>query len=76
MIDFLYAHRGGVLMYSKGSLKGWGKTAVGIAYTLKTAGLADCVMVSSSMDFTNEEGFETDDGAMLELKRAFELIRN
>jgi len=32
------------------------------------------MMGSSSMDFASEEGFETDDGAMLLLKRALELV--
>jgi hypothetical protein len=28
------------------------------------------------MDFASEEGFDTDEGAMLLMKRAFELIWN
>ena len=43
-------------------------------YTLKTCGIAETMMGSSSMDFASEEGFETDDGAMLLLKRALELV--
>jgi len=74
MIDFFSAHNGGVRMYSKRSLKGWGKTAEGIAYTLSTCGIAETTYGSSTMDFASEEGFDTDDGAMLLLKRAFELI--
>jgi len=61
-------------MYSKRALKGWAKTAEGIAYTLTTCGIAEKAYGSSTMDFASEEGFDTDDGAMLLLKRAFELI--
>ena len=61
-------------MYSKRALKGWAKTAEGVAYTLSTCGIAETAYGSSTMDFASEEGFETDDGAMLLLKRAFELI--
>jgi len=74
MIDFFDAYNGGIRMYAGNNLKGWGKTAEGIAYTLTTCGLAAEAYGSSAMDFASEEGFETDDGAMLLLKRAFELI--
>ncbi len=63
-IDYITAHNGGIKMFAGGfNLKGWGKTAEAIAYTLKTVGLADCVMGSSSMDFASEYGFENDDDA-------------
>ena len=71
-IDFISAHKGGIKMFtgnaksthiSHANLKGWGKTAEAIAYTLKTVGLADCVMGSSTMDFASEEGFENDGDA-------------
>ena len=74
MIDYITAHNGGIKMYAGDGLKGWSKTAMGIAYTLKTCGIAESVYGSSSMDFASEEGFETDDGAMLLLKRALELV--
>ena len=74
MIDFFAAYNGGIHMYSEGTVKGGAKTAEGIAYTLSTCGLAETTYGSSSMDFAAEEGFDTDDGAMLLLKRAFELI--
>ena len=74
-IDFLDAYNGGIRMYAGvGNLKGWANTAKGVAYTLKTCGIAETMMGSSSMDFASEEGFETDDGAMLLLKRALELV--
>ena len=74
MIDYITAHNGGIKMFAGDSLKGWSKTAEGIAYTLKTCGIGETLMGSSSMDFASEEGFETDDGAMLLLKRALELV--
>ena len=65
-IDFIDASGGGIKMYSGNNLKGWGGTAKGIAYTLRTVGLADGVMGSSSMDIASEYGFEND-GAAREL---------
>jgi len=62
-IDFITAAGGGIRMYAGDNLKGWGGTAKGIAYTLRTVGLADCVMGSSTMDFASEEGFENDGDA-------------
>ena len=73
-IDFLDAHNGGIRMHNETGVKGWAKTAEGVAYTLKTIGIADTVMGCSSMEFASEYGFETDDGAMLLYKRALELI--
>ena len=72
-IDYIAAHNGGIKMYGGDNLKGWGKTAEGIAYTLKTVGLADCVMVSSTMDFAAEEGFENDGDAMKLWDAAIEI---
>ena len=67
MIDYISAHNGGIKMFAGSlNLKGWGKTVKSIAYTLKTVGLADRVMGSSTMDFASEEGFE-DDGDALRL---------
>ena len=73
-INYLAARNGGINMYSDDGLKGWAKTAEGVAYTLKTVGIADQVMGASSMDFAAEDGFKTNDGAMLLFKRALELI--
>ena len=76
MITHVSAHNGGLRMYAGNyrNLKGWSKTAKGVAYTLKTCGVGETMMGGSSMDFASENGFETDDGAMLLLKRALELI--
>ena len=66
MITYLDAYNGGIKMYAgKGNLKGWSKTAKGVAYTLKTCGLAEVVMGSSSMDFASEYGFANDEDATL-----------
>ena len=65
MIDYISAHNGGIKMFAGSlNLKGWGKTAKSIAYTLKTVGLADRVMGSSTMDFASEEGFENNGDAL------------
>ena len=74
MIDYIDAHNGGIKMFAGDNLKGWSKTATGIAYTMKTCGVADTVYGSSSMDFAAEYGFETNDGAALLYKRALELM--
>ena len=73
-IDFITAENGGIKMYAGlNNVKGWGKTAKGIAYTLKTVGLADRVMGSSTMDFAAEEGFENDGDAMKLWDAAIEI---
>ena len=64
-IDYISAENGGIKMYAGvGNVKGWSKTASGIAYTLATVGLAEKCYGSSSMDFASEEGFENDGDAM------------
>tara|TARA_B100000524_G_C23581109_1_gene345412 strand:+ start:557 stop:811 length:255 start_codon:yes stop_codon:yes gene_type:complete len=74
MITYLDAYNGGIKMYAgKGNLKGWSKTAKGIAYTLKTCGLAEVVMGSSSMDFASEYGFANDEDATLLWDEAIDI---
>ena len=73
-IDFIAAHNGGIQMFSGDSVVGWGDTASMIAYVIKTKGLANTVMGSSSMDFASEEGFATDGGAKLLWEQALELV--
>jgi hypothetical protein len=63
MIDFITAYDGGIKMYANNGFVGYGKTANNIAYILVTKGLAAEVFGGSSMDFANEEGFDTLDGA-------------
>ena len=73
-IDYITAHNGGIKMFAGGdNLKGWGKTAEAIAYTLMTVGLADCVMGSRTMDFAAEEGFEDYGDAMKLWNAAIEI---
>ena len=73
-IDFIAAHEGGIQMFSGEGVVGWGNTADMIAYVIKTKGLANTVMGSSSMDFASEEGFATDDGAKLLWEQSLELV--
>ena len=64
-IDFISAENGGIKMYAGvGNVKGWAKTASGIAYTLAAVGISENCYGSSSMDFASEEGFENDGDAM------------
>ena len=64
-IDYINAHNGGIKMYAGvGNVKGWAKTASGIAYTRCPVGLAENVYGGSSIDFASEEGFENDSDAM------------
>jgi len=74
MIDFISADKGGIKMYDDGVFSAWANTAEDVAYCLTACGVAEEMFGSSSMDFASEEGFDTDDGAMLLMKRAFELI--
>ena len=73
-VEFVSAHNGGIQMFSSLGLVGFGKTAEAIAYVLNTKGVAAEIFQSSSMDFATEEGFDTNDGASLLMKRAFELV--
>ena len=63
-IDYISAENGGIKMYAGvDNVKGWMKTASGIAYVLATVGLANTCFASSTMDFASEEGFENDGDA-------------
>ena len=73
-IDFIAAHNGGIQMFSNEGVVGYGNTVEMIAYVIKTKGLANTVMGSSSMDFASEEGFATDDGAKLLWEQSLELV--
>ena len=72
-IDYIGADNGGLALFA-GNVTIRATTAEAIAEAMKNHGLAETVMGSSSMDFTSENGIETDDGAMLLYKRALELI--
>ena len=73
-IDFISAKNGGIMMYAgANNPQRWGKSPKGIAYSLSTIGIADCVIGSSSMDFASEEGFEDDDDALALWNAAIEI---
>ena len=73
-INFIDAHGGGIRLYNGfDNLKGWSGTAKGIAYTLRTVGLAERCMASSSIDFASEYGFENDDAAIRLWNEALDL---
>ena len=73
-IDYITAHNGGIQMYAGlGNIVGWGKTAQHIAYVMQTYGMADAVYGGSSMDFADEEGFNTYDGATNLWNEAIEI---
>ena len=64
---FIDAENGGVGVYiGAGNKVGWAKTAKTLKYILDTKNInvfEDRLFFSSSMDFANEYGFETHDGA-------------
>jgi len=73
-IDYITAHNGGIKMYAGfDNFVGWGKTAQHIAYVMETKGMADAVYGSSTMDFADEEGFDTRDGATNLWNEAIEI---
>mgnify|MGYP001480533580 CR=1 FL=1 len=74
MINYVDAQDGGIKMFYGEDDFVFGTTPEQLAKHIKEIGLADTLMGGSSMDFASEEGFDTDDGAQLLLKRAFELI--
>lgn len=73
-IDFIAAHNGGIQMFSGEGVVGYANTADMIAYVVKTKGLSNGAMHSSSMDFADEEGFDTYDGAWKLWNAGMELV--
>ena len=74
MINYVDAVNGGIEMTTKKGETLWSDTVEGVAKAMYDYGIAKTMMGSSSMDFASQEGFETDEGAMLLLKRALELV--
>jgi hypothetical protein len=74
MIDFITAKNSGIEMYSEMGVVGFAKTAKAIAYIAETKGLASTVYTSSSMDFADEEGFNTADGALTLWNEAMKIV--
>ena len=79
-IDFISAENGGIKFYGGKddtamtlNPVGFAKTPDMVAYILQTRGTADNLDHSSSMDFADEYGFETADGAMTMYREAIKL---
>ena len=79
-IDFISADNGGISFYAgrddvaqKLNKVGFAKTPEMVNYIIKTKGLADRVMHSSSMDFADEYGFDNHDGAWILWQDGYEL---
>jgi len=79
-IDFISADNGGIKFYGgrddvamELNCVGFAKTAEMVNYIIKTRGLADRVMHSSSMDFADEYGFDNHDGAWILWQDGYEL---
>ena len=74
MIDFITAKNGGIQFFAGvGNPVGFAKTPNMVAYIIKTKGLGD-VYHSSTMDFADEEGFDTYDGAWKLWEKGLELV--
>ena len=72
-IDFLTASNGGIRMYADGKIVGWGTTAETVAEIIESCGLGETIAASSSMVFAEEDGFKTNDGALVLWNKAKEL---
>ena len=79
-IDFISAENGGIKFYGgrddvamELNCIGFAKTPEMVNYIIKTRGLADRVMHSSSMDFADEYGFDNQDGAWILWQDGYEL---
>ena len=74
-IDFIAAQDGGIQFFSGvGNQVGFATTPKMVAYVVQTKGLAESVFHSSSMDFADEEGFATYDGAWKLWEAGMELV--
>lgn len=75
LIDYIYANKGGIVFTSGGfhNQVGFAKSPKVVAYVLKTKGIADTLLHSSSMDFASEYGFANDDDAWILWQDGVEL---
>ena len=73
MIDFISAKNGGIEFTTICDTKVFGATLEECALIIAKQGLANTVMGSSSMDFADEYGFETAEGAMEMYQYAIKL---
>tara|TARA_R110000822_G_scaffold194194_4_gene332499 strand:+ start:11732 stop:11962 length:231 start_codon:yes stop_codon:yes gene_type:complete len=63
MIDYISANDASIEIYSSNTLLGVATTAKTICDFLQEFGYDGSVATSSSMDFSDEDGFDTADGA-------------
>ena len=77
LIDYIYANKGGIVFTSGGFYNqvGFAKSPKVVAYVLKTKGIADRLLHSSSMDFASEYGFKKDGDAWKLFDAGIELIK-
>ena len=73
-IDYVSARNGAVHFYADEIFVGHAKTATQAANLMMTQGVASEVFGSETMNFASDHGFDSDIGAQLLLKRAYELI--
>tara|TARA_E500000081_G_scaffold128324_1_gene136602 strand:- start:178 stop:408 length:231 start_codon:yes stop_codon:yes gene_type:complete len=73
MIDFVSASKGGLEFITICETRIFGATVEKCAEIIAKQGLANRVMGSSSMDFADEYGFETADGASTMYREAIKL---
>ena len=73
MIDFVSASKGGLEFITICETRIFGATVEKCAEIIAKQGLANSVMGSSSMDFADEYGFETAEGAMEMYQYAIKL---
>ena len=73
MIDFVAARDGGLEFTTICNTRIFGATLEECAKIIASQGLANSVMGSSSMDFADEYGFETAEGAMEMYQYAIKL---
>ena len=76
-IRFISANKGGIELFSDPGVKiGYAKEPTKLAELIKVFGIGDECYTSSSMDFADEEGFTTQDGAHLLWEKAINVILN
>ena len=81
-IDYISAEDGGIKFYGGRdddamalNPVGFTKTPKMVAYILKTRGITDNLLHSSSMDFADEYGFKNHDDAWKLFDKGIELIK-
>tara|TARA_B100001057_G_scaffold413259_1_gene429773 strand:- start:281 stop:544 length:264 start_codon:yes stop_codon:yes gene_type:complete len=74
-INFIAADESGIKFFAGavGNCVGFAKTPKMVNYIIKTKGLEDRVMHSSSMDFASEYGFANNDDAWILWQDGYEL---